>query len=130
MILSGMTNFRGGSVWSPRTVVLDRAKRWSRLWLRLPVVQKKKPRGHGASGIPDQLLAWNRYHAGLAAGETGDLEASVVESVFTDGRYEVVAILRNGERLRIDSPTPANRGLDTRVSIDPSTVRKLTVDEV
>jgi hypothetical protein len=50
--------------------------------------------------------------------------------VFTDGRYEVVAELSNGERLRIDSSAPADRGLDTRVTIEPSAVRKLTVDEV
>jgi thiamine transport system ATP-binding protein len=66
----------------------------------------------------------------LAFGEMGDMDATIVESVFTDGRYEVVAELSNGERLRIDSSAPADRGLDTRVTIEPSAVRKLTVDEV
>jgi thiamine transport system ATP-binding protein len=66
----------------------------------------------------------------LAFSETGDLEVSVVESVFTDGRYEIVAEVANGERLRIDSPTPMNGGLNRRITVDRGAVRELAVDEV
>ena len=60
----------------------------------------------------------------------GDIAVHIRDSVFTDGQYEVVAELGNGEQLRIDSPAPADPGLDTFVSIDRSAVRKLAVDEV
>jgi len=60
----------------------------------------------------------------------GDITVHIKDSVFTDGHYEVVTELSNGEQLRIDSPSPADPGLDARVSIDRSAVRDLAVDEV
>ena len=62
--------------------------------------------------------------------DEGSIEARIKDSVFRDGRYEVAAQLNNGEQLRIDSPYPADLGLDARVDIDWSAVRELAVDEV
>lgn len=66
----------------------------------------------------------------LTLGDTGDLDVSIVDSVFTDGHYEIVAQLANGERLRIDSPIQADGRIDNRVAIDRSAVQDLTVDEL
>ena len=62
--------------------------------------------------------------------DEGNTEVRIIDSVFTDGRYDIAAELPNGERMRIDSPTPTNRGRDLRVMIDLSEVRELTVDEL
>ncbi len=62
--------------------------------------------------------------------ETGNgIPAHVVDSVFNDGRHEVVVELATGERLRIDSPTPRDRGTTAKVAIDRSAVRALAIDE-
>ena len=66
----------------------------------------------------------------LTLTDTGDPGVHIVDSVFTDGRYEIVAELTNGERLRIDSPTPAERGRDAHVTIDRPAVRELAVDDL
>jgi thiamine transport system ATP-binding protein len=66
----------------------------------------------------------------LALTDAGDVPVSIIDSVFTDGRFEVVAELDNGERLRIDSSSPVARGLATRASIDRSAVTELVVDEL
>ena len=65
----------------------------------------------------------------LTLNDTGDLDARIVDSVFTDGHYEITAQLDNGERLRIDSPVPTVRDLGVRVQIDRSKVGRLIVDE-
>jgi thiamine transport system ATP-binding protein len=62
--------------------------------------------------------------------ETGDVPVTIIDSVFTDGRFEVVAELDNSERLRIDSTSPVARGLVTRADIDRSAVTELAVDEL
>jgi len=66
----------------------------------------------------------------LTLGETGDLDVSIVDSVFTDGHYEIVAELSNGERLRINSPTPADSGIAHRVSVDLPASQELTAGEL
>ena len=78
--------------------------------------------GLDASGVlvPPGAITFN---------DEGEIDVHIVGSVFTDGQYEIVAEVVTGERLRIDSPTPMNRGLDGRVSVDLSQVRELSVDE-
>jgi len=66
----------------------------------------------------------------LTLSDAGDIEVRIVDSVFTDGRYEIAAELASGERLRIDSATPADRGLAAHLMIDHSAVRVLAVDEL
>jgi thiamine transport system ATP-binding protein len=62
--------------------------------------------------------------------DTGNLNVHIIDSVFTDGRYEIMAELDSGERVKIDSPTPADRGLDSQITIERSAVRELAVDEL
>ena len=62
--------------------------------------------------------------------DEGEIDVHIVGSVFTDGQYEIVAEVVNGERLRIDPRTPTNSGLDGRVSVDRRQVQELSVDEV
>jgi thiamine transport system ATP-binding protein len=66
----------------------------------------------------------------LTLNDTGDLQARIIDSVFTDGHYEIIAELDSGGRLRIDSPVPTERDLGVRVQIDRSKVRRLIVDEL
>ena len=66
----------------------------------------------------------------LAFNDEGAISVRVVESVFADGRYEIVAEVANGERLRIDSPVPLDSGLNSRITVDREAVRELAVDEV
>jgi putative spermidine/putrescine transport system ATP-binding protein len=66
----------------------------------------------------------------LTLNDTGDLQARIIDSVFTDGHYEITVELDNGGRLRIDSPVPTERDLGVRVQIDRSKVRRLIVDEL
>ena len=61
----------------------------------------------------------------LKLAEDGDLEVQIIDSVFTDGRYEIAADLPNGERLRIDSLTPTDSGRKVRVAVDRSAVKVL-----
>jgi ABC-type Fe3+/spermidine/putrescine transport system ATPase subunit len=68
--------------------------------------------------------------AALTLNDKGGIGVRIVESVFADGRYEIVAEVANGERLRIDSPIPLNSGLNGQVTVDRKTVRELAVDEV
>jgi ABC-type Fe3+/spermidine/putrescine transport system ATPase subunit len=66
----------------------------------------------------------------LTLNDNGEIRVRIVESVFADGRYEIVAEVANGERLRIDSPVPLNSGLNGHIRVDRKTVRELAVDEV
>ncbi|MCL1588570.1 MAG: ABC transporter ATP-binding protein [Actinomycetia bacterium] len=66
----------------------------------------------------------------LALKDNGEIGVHIVESVFADGRYEIVVEVANGERLRIDSPVPLDSGLSSRITVDRSAVRELVVDEV
>jgi ABC-type Fe3+/spermidine/putrescine transport system ATPase subunit len=79
--------------------------------------------GLDASGVivPPDAITFN---------DEGEIGVHIVESVFTDGQYEIVAEVESGERLRIDSPTPMNRGLSGRITVDRTEVRELAVDEV
>jgi ABC-type Fe3+/spermidine/putrescine transport system ATPase subunit len=79
--------------------------------------------GLDASGVivPPDAITFN---------DDGKIGVHIVESVFTDGQYEIVAEVESGERLRIDSPTPMNRGLSGRITVDRTEVRELAVDEV
>ena len=61
----------------------------------------------------------------LKLADDGDVEVQIIDSVFTDGRYEIAADLPNGERLRIDSLTPTDSGLKVRVAVDRSAVKVL-----
>ncbi|MEN8238034.1 MAG: ABC transporter ATP-binding protein [Actinomycetota bacterium] len=62
--------------------------------------------------------------------DTGDTKVHIIDSVFTDGRYEIAAELANGERMRVDSPTPTARGIEACVMVDRSAVRELVVDDL
>ena len=66
----------------------------------------------------------------LRLADDGEVEVRILDSVFTDGRYEIAADLPDGERLRIDSLIPINSGLRARVAVDRSAVMDLTVDEL
>jgi ABC-type Fe3+/spermidine/putrescine transport system ATPase subunit len=66
----------------------------------------------------------------LTFNDKGTIGVHIVESVFADGRYEIVAEVANGERLRIDSPVPLDSGLNHRITVDRTAVRELAVDEV
>jgi len=66
----------------------------------------------------------------LTFNDEGEIGIHIVESVFADGRYEIVAEVANGERLRIDSPVPLDSGLSDRITVDRKAVRELAVDEV
>ena len=61
----------------------------------------------------------------LKLADDGDVEVQIIDSVFTDGRYEIAADLPNGERLRIDSLTPTDSGRKVRVAVDRSAVKVL-----
>ena len=62
--------------------------------------------------------------------DNGSIGVHIVESVFADGRYEIVTEVANGERLRIDSPVPLDSGLNGRITVDWTAVRELAVDEI
>jgi ABC-type Fe3+/spermidine/putrescine transport system ATPase subunit len=66
----------------------------------------------------------------LTLNDKGEFGIHIVESVFADGRYDVVAELANGERLRIDSPVPLDSGLNGQITVDRKAVRELALDEV
>ena len=66
----------------------------------------------------------------LTLNDNGAIGVHIVESVFADGRYEIVAEVANGERLRIDSPVPLDSGPGSRITVDRTAVRELAVDEV
>jgi thiamine transport system ATP-binding protein len=66
----------------------------------------------------------------VSLSERGEISVHIVDSVFADGQFEIVAEVANGERLKISSPVPMDSGLDSRITVDRKAVRELAVEEV